>query len=67
MKIASCDPVKSIVPHWYLFSGLQNCHQIIADTTIEFAISGGLKARNVIAWAEASHASEAQVESAHET
>jgi hypothetical protein len=35
--------------------------------TIEFASSGGLKARKVIAWAEASQASEAQVESAHET
>jgi hypothetical protein len=50
-----------------LFSGLENCHQITSDTTIEFAISGGLKARKVIAWAEASHASEAQVESTHET
>jgi hypothetical protein len=33
----------------------------LPDTTIEFAISEGLKARNVIAWAEASLASEAQV------
>jgi hypothetical protein len=24
----------------YLVSGLQNCHQITSDTTIEFAISG---------------------------
>jgi len=28
----------------YLFSGLQNCHPITSDPTIEFAISGGLKA-----------------------
>src|SRR4030095_2424220 len=41
-----------------LFSGHQNCHQITSDTTIEFAISEGLKAPNVVAWAEASHASE---------
>jgi len=31
-------------PRSYLPSGLQNCHPITSDPTIEFAISGGLKA-----------------------
>jgi len=48
---------ETLSPGGVLLSGLQNCHQITSDTTIEFAISGGLKARKIIAWAEASLAS----------
>src|SRR4030095_15440163 len=43
-----------VVPVWRT----SELSPVTSDTSIEFAISGGLKARNVIAWAEASHASE---------